>query len=249
MYNPRTWIAIVQILLHKLCCWWTVDRPIEWRCVRVACLGLDGASEQANTAPSARINRGRSPRAWPLPPSRQPHRRFHCYAAGAGKTSVSSCIEGKPSIDQQPTAGFNCRNARIKPYWQLDMWDLGGAEGIRQYWARYLTPDTVLVIFVVDASDRARLAEARSALTTAMAAAPSTTLLVLANKQDLEGAASPTELAEALGVVTSTRPPRCTVLPVSCARALEDGSGSSGIATVNAWIAAELEAEWTSEPT
>ncbi|KAJ1630637.1 ADP-ribosylation factor family-domain-containing protein [Pavlovales sp. CCMP2436] len=209
MRNPRTWLAVVQILLHKFCCWWTIARPVDWRTVRVACLGIEGA----------------------------------------GKTSVVGCIEGRPSIDQTSTPGFNRRSARVSPNWELDLWDLGGSGTIRPYWGRYLTSDTALVIFVVDSSDRARFGEARLALEKALRDLDDISLLVLANKQDCEGAANTHEIKEALlsspGLLLAAR---SAVLPVSCARAAAEGDAAqgdaSGFAAVLAWIATDLEAQW-----
>lgn len=166
--------------------------------------------------------------------------------AGAGKTSVASCVEGvKPSVQHEPTSGFNCRNARVAPHWQLDLWDLGGSALIRQYWSRYLTADTKILLFVVDAADRARFAEARAALDGALAATDELpALLVLANKQDLPGAATTAEVSDALGIAAGASATRAAVLPISCARAAAagaDAQSASGLSDVLAWVSSALQ--------
>lgn len=158
----------------------------------------------------------------------------------------------KPSIEHEPTSGFNCRHARVSPYWQLDLWDLGGSAAIRQFWGRYITAETQLLIFVVDAADRERFGEARLALEVALkSCGESVALLVLANKQDLPGAATTAETAQALGIdADRLGVVRSAVLPTSCMRAaVAEGEWqqSSGIAAVLAWIATELESTWKHE--
>jgi signal recognition particle receptor subunit beta len=261
MRNPRAWLAVVQIMLHKLCCWWTLEKPVDWRSVRVVCLGLDGARAWLRLPGRAM---GTSSARSACPPRRDtpygasaPSRARSCRAlardsraivsaaSGAGKSSVTSCVEGKPSIEHEPTSGFNCRNARVRPHWLLDLWDLGGSALIRKYWQRYLTADTRIVLFVVDAADRARFEEARAALDIATSALPAASVLVLANKQDVPGAATAAELAAALGFdARSGSPPRCAVLPISCARAqreVDSATDVSGIGNALDWIAYELE--------
>lgn len=202
MRNPATWVAVVRIVINKLCCWCWVERPVEWRSARVICLGLDGA----------------------------------------GKTTVCSCVEGKPSLEQAPTSGFNCRNADIRPHWRLDLWDLGGNELIRQFWPRYLTADTMLIVFVVDACDATRFDEAREALSPVLEALPGVPLMIIANKQDVEDAATAEAVGAALGVEELKAARACAVLPLSCADvANAAGTASTLLSDVVARIRMSLE--------
>ena len=78
----------------------------------------------------------------------------------------------------------------------LLVWDVGGQEKTRPLWRPY-TRATDGVIFVVDSCDMDRVEEARLELHRIMRFTPDNVnvpLLVVANKQDLPGAASPSEL-------------------------------------------------------
>ena len=46
---------------------------------------------------------------------------------------------------------------------KFQVWDLAGQKGIRPYWRSYY-PDTKAVIFVIDATDREKLATAKEEL-------------------------------------------------------------------------------------
>ena len=80
-----------------------------------------------------------------------------------------------------------------------------GAAPVRPYWTKYVTTDTRALIWVLDGSDRVRLAEASSALRSLLATevrlrgAP---LLVLLNKTELGGDEAVTvgEATAALGL-------------------------------------------------
>ncbi|GBF91820.1 hypothetical protein Rsub_04925 [Raphidocelis subcapitata] len=117
-----------------------------------------------------------------------------------------------------PTVGLNV--GRMEAFGSnLVLWDLGGAAGLRSIWDKYYS-DSHAVVFVVDASNRGRLEEAKAAFDRVMGArdlggAP---VLVLANKQDAEGAAGLTEVAEALGLAGGGGPAGgapCIVQPAS----------------------------------
>jgi ADP-ribosylation factor-like protein 2 len=79
------------------------------------------------------------------------------------------------------------------------VWDVGGQRTIRAYWRNYFE-QTDAVVWVVDSADTARIeqcrAELHSLLTQEKLAGAS--LLVLANKQDLAGALTCEQIAEAL---------------------------------------------------
>ncbi|NXA39984.1 ARL9 protein, partial [Eudromia elegans] len=74
---------------------------------------------------------------------------------------------------------------------------VGGGEALRSYWSLYL-PRVPLLVYVVDAADRARLPLAKQLLHQLLQGQPSLPVVVLANKQDLEGACGVTDIHEAL---------------------------------------------------
>ncbi|XP_048826473.1 ADP-ribosylation factor-like protein 9 [Brienomyrus brachyistius] len=119
---------------------------------------------------------------------------------GAGKTSVMHCLAtGSLEQDVSPTQGINAISIN-KEDLQIEFLEIGGTETLRRYWRKYLCKALVLV-FVVDSTDTPRFPLARRSLLELVAGEPLLPLVVLANKQDMQGACSITELHEALGLV------------------------------------------------
>jgi len=79
------------------------------------------------------------------------------------------------------------------------MWDVGGQDRIRVLWRHYYQ-QTQGLIFVVDSNDTGRFNLASQELFTLLAQDElrDASVLVLANKQDLPQAASPTEMVNKL---------------------------------------------------
>ena len=99
-----------------------------------------------------------------------------------------------------PTVGFEISTLdRGGP--RVHLWDVGGQRTLRPFWRNYFEATDGLV-WVVDAGDRARLAVAAAELAALLSEArlASAALLVLANKQDVAGAATAAEVAAALGL-------------------------------------------------
>lgn len=99
-----------------------------------------------------------------------------------------------------PTIGFNVETVAYKNI-KFQVWDLGGQTSIRPYWRCYY-PNTQAVIYVVDASDVERIGISRDEFHAILAEEElkDALLLVYANKQDLPGALSEAQVAEALGL-------------------------------------------------
>ena len=76
---------------------------------------------------------------------------------------------------------------------------MGGQKTIRSYWRNYFE-QTDGLIWVVDSADRVRLKDCREELAALLSQEKLTgaSLLILANKQDLAGALTASEIAEAL---------------------------------------------------
>ena len=109
-------------------------------------------------------------------------------------------MEPLPPGKIPPTVGLNIARARIDRS-NLIFWDLGGARSLRSLWERYYGEAHGL-LFVVDASDVARLEEAREVLQSLLQHQELTgiPLLVFANKQDAAGALSPHEVQARFGL-------------------------------------------------
>jgi len=83
----------------------------------------------------------------------------------------------------------------------LTVWDVGGRDQIRALWQHYY-PNTDGIVFAVDSTDVQRVGEASRELQSVMdvEGLHSIAFLILATKQDLPGALSPTKLASDLGL-------------------------------------------------
>mmetsp|Transcript_10795 Transcript_10795/g.11195 ORF Transcript_10795/g.11195 Transcript_10795/m.11195 type:complete len:122 (+) Transcript_10795:1-366(+) len=79
------------------------------------------------------------------------------------------------------------------------MWDIGGQTTIRSYWRNYFE-QTDGVVWVVDSSDKLRLKDCKEELHNLLKQdkLAGSTLLVLCNKQDIEGALKTSEIMEIL---------------------------------------------------
>lgn len=119
---------------------------------------------------------------------------------GAGKTTILYKMSIGEVVDTVPTIGFNVETVTYKNI-KFNVWDLGGQSSIRPYWRCYYA-DTAAVIYVVDSADTDRISIAKEALIDMLSEEElqSANLLVFANKQDQEGALTPSEVATGLGL-------------------------------------------------
>eukprot|EP01043_Picozoa_sp_COSAG02_P041884 COSAG02_NODE_3513_length_6629_cov_2.342266_5_plen_178_part_00 len=87
---------------------------------------------------------------------------------------------------------------RYKGY-KLNIWDVGGQKTIRAYWRNYFET-TEGLIWVVDSSDTLRLEDCRRELHKLLGEErlAGASLLIFANKQDLDGAYTSAQIEEAL---------------------------------------------------
>ncbi|XP_072191610.1 ADP-ribosylation factor-like protein 9 isoform X1 [Excalfactoria chinensis] len=118
---------------------------------------------------------------------------------GAGKSSVlHSLATNQVKRSVAPTEGFNavCINSGES---QMEFLEIGGSESLRSYWKMYL-PKVLLLIYVVDSADHARLPVAKELLHQLIQNNSTLPVVVLANKQDLEGAYCITDIYDALAL-------------------------------------------------
>ncbi|WFD21989.1 hypothetical protein MEQU1_000651 [Malassezia equina] len=118
----------------------------------------------------------------------------------AGKTTLMYKMTLGAVVATAPTIGSNTETFEYKNL-KFVLWDVGGQTSLRTSWAQYLT-STHALVFVVDSNDRERVSLARAELHRIaaddnLARAP---VLVWANKQDVRGAMTPSELSEALNL-------------------------------------------------
>ncbi|KAM4673911.1 ADP-ribosylation factor-like protein 9 [Amazona ochrocephala] len=118
---------------------------------------------------------------------------------GAGKTSVlHSLATNHVKRSMAPTEGFNAICVNTEEL-QMEFLEIGGSESLRSYWKMYL-PKVLLLIYVVDSADRARLPVAKQLLHQLIQNNSTLPVVVLANKQDLEGAYCITDIHDALAL-------------------------------------------------
>lgn len=150
---------------------------------------------------------------------------------GAGKTtlmrglSASGTDAKAPAI---PVIGLDVETSSCSNL-LLICWGFGGCEKTRPLW-RHCYEGTDVVIFVVDSTDRASFGNARDALQRALAEDQlrHCRVFLVANKQDLEGAVSGSEVATELGLSRIRQ--QWTVLEASAATGV-------GLATMACCIA------------
>eukprot|EP00747_Dinoflagellata_sp_TGD_P060498 gnl/TRDRNA2_/TRDRNA2_152051_c0_seq1.p1 gnl/TRDRNA2_/TRDRNA2_152051_c0~~gnl/TRDRNA2_/TRDRNA2_152051_c0_seq1.p1 ORF type:complete len:181 (-),score=49.31 gnl/TRDRNA2_/TRDRNA2_152051_c0_seq1:377-919(-) len=118
----------------------------------------------------------------------------------AGKTTILYKLKLGEVVTTIPTVGFNVEQVEYKNI-RMTVWDIGGQDKIRKLWRYYYT-GVQGVIFVVDSSDIDRMEDAREELHKVANAEElrDASVLVYANKQDLPGALSASELVDKLAL-------------------------------------------------
>ena len=118
----------------------------------------------------------------------------------AGKTTILYQFKMGEIVKTIPTIGFNVETLEYKGL-NFTVWDVGGQYKIRVLWKHYYQ-NTDGLIFVVDSNDKERIEEAGDELKKMLAEEElkDCAVLVMANKQDLNGALSPGEVTEKLGM-------------------------------------------------
>ncbi|PSN51867.1 ADP-ribosylation factor-like protein 1 [Blattella germanica] len=119
---------------------------------------------------------------------------------GAGKTTILYRLQVGEVVTTIPTIGFNVEQVTYKNL-KFQVWDLGGQTSIRPYWRCYYS-NTDAIIYVVDSADRDRIGISKDELLYMLREdeLQGAILVVLANKQDIEGSLSVAEVHQALGL-------------------------------------------------
>ncbi|DAZ94481.1 TPA: hypothetical protein N0F65_003415 [Lagenidium giganteum] len=125
----------------------------------------------------------------------------------AGKTTLLYKLKLGEAVHTIPTIGFNVETIEYKNI-EFTAWDVGGQSKLRPLWKHYYHGADA-VVFVVDAADRHRVDEAAAELYNMFQCDElrDTMLLVYANKQDLPGCMSATDVHSALNLKAVTRNP------------------------------------------
>ena len=133
----------------------------------------------------------------------------------AGKTTALLSFCGEDVAEIPPTVGFNIKTIRVREF-TVNIWDVGGQRSIRAFWRNYFD-STDGLIWVVDSTDRQRINDCKTALNTVLGEERlrGSSLLILANKQDLPSALSVIEIGKLLELDTVKIERKCAVFSVS----------------------------------
>lgn len=120
----------------------------------------------------------------------------------AGKTTVVNAITGQPLEMVAPTVGFSSQQVTVGDF-KITFLDLGGGERIRDIWKNYLA-EVYAVVFVLDSSDPNRMEENKTVLEHLVSddLVQRKPVLLLANKQDIEGAMDEAKICDLLDLET-----------------------------------------------
>ncbi|XP_071397384.1 ADP-ribosylation factor-like protein 13B isoform X3 [Centroberyx affinis] len=157
---------------------------------------------------------------------REPARKVTLVMVGldnAGKTATVRGIQGESPQDVAPTVGFSKVDLKQGKF-EVTIFDLGGGKRIRGIWKNYYS-ESHGVVFVVDSSDVQRIQETREAMAEVLqhpriAGKP---VLVLANKQDQEGALAEADIIENLSLEKLVNENKCLCQIEPCSAVLGYG--------------------------
>jgi len=120
---------------------------------------------------------------------------------GAGKTSLLNTLQGRFAKEPRPSQGFEQVQMQLDEHTKVNMYDLAGNAKMRDIWVNYYG-DVHGVIFMVDAADAARMGESAKTFKQIMShkLLSNKPVLLVGNKQDVDGAATSEALRSTFGV-------------------------------------------------
>ncbi|MFX0090310.1 MAG: ADP-ribosylation factor-like protein [Candidatus Hodarchaeota archaeon] len=151
----------------------------------------------------------------------------------AGKTTTARLLSQGTLVTTRPTQGFNLETFTFLGV-RFNVFDLGGQESFRIFWRQFI-PQQEAIVFFVDAADTKRIAQVRIAFNETLSLVnPDTTIMVLANKQDLPNALSVPDLKKSLEVGRSSKLGKIKFFAVSAKTRM-------GIYKAFQWLASALK--------
>jgi GTP-binding protein SAR1 len=129
----------------------------------------------------------------------------------AGKTTMVSFLQTGTFIEHTPTMGKEQTTIEVQGV-RMELVDMGGQRDFRSLW-RGEMKDASFVIFMVDATDKARFPEAKEELWKLSSLIEDKPLIVLANKYDKSNVAPIGEIIQALNLQELSS---FEIIPVSC---------------------------------
>ncbi|XP_018596995.1 ADP-ribosylation factor-like protein 13B isoform X2 [Scleropages formosus] len=146
----------------------------------------------------------------------------------AGKTTTVKGIQGEITKKVLPTVGFSKVDVKQDKF-EVTIFDLGGGERIRGIWKKYY-PESHGVVFVVDSSDIRRIQETKATIAEVLRHpwVSGKPVLVLANKQDHEGALAVGEIIEHLSLEKLVNRNQCPCQVEPCSAVASCGKKADG---------------------
>ncbi|XP_051993508.1 ADP-ribosylation factor-like protein 13B isoform X3 [Xyrauchen texanus] len=157
---------------------------------------------------------------------REPARKVTLVMVGldnAGKTATVRGIQGESPSDVAPTVGFSKVDLKQGKF-EVTIFDLGGGKRIRGIWKNYYS-ESYGVVFVVDSSDVQRIHETRDTMAEVLRhpRISGKPVLVLANKQDQDGALAEADIIESLSLEKLVNENKCICQIEPCSAVLGYG--------------------------
>ncbi len=129
----------------------------------------------------------------------------------SGKTTLVSFLQNGTFIEHTPTMGKELTTMEVQGI-RINIMDMGGQKDFRELWLHEMS-DAECVIFMIDAYARERFNEAKDELWKLSSVFKKKSLIVLANKYDLQPIAQVSEIIEALDL---SKISSFEILPISC---------------------------------
>ncbi|XP_054163951.1 ADP-ribosylation factor-like protein 13B, partial [Oppia nitens] len=135
----------------------------------------------------------------------------------AGKTTTALHLIGDPLEDIIPTIGFSNLELRRYGKYRVVVYDLGGGVRIRGIWKNYFAL-VHGIIFVIDSSDISRIYEVKDVIEEVVSndKISGKPILVLINKQDLEGALEELDICQYLKLESLINKFKCPTKVETC---------------------------------
>ncbi len=122
---------------------------------------------------------------------------------GVGKTTLLKLLkEGEPPTEYVPTIALSIEQIEATRYgtYKIILWDFAGQERFRRLWSIYFRGSDI--VFLITDSSLNNVLATKAILDIIRKDAPGVPVWAIANKQDLEGALSPSLVERLLGVPT-----------------------------------------------
>jgi small GTP-binding protein len=152
----------------------------------------------------------------------------------AGKTTILKFLSlGTPVTTTTPTVAFTLETVEVGKL-RLQIWDLGGQRDLRPFWRLYYRK-TDGVVFVIDSADRDRMELCKQELIALLGEDElrDVPLVIMANKQDLDGTMDAKEVHQRLGL-SAIKDRKWNIFATS-------GIQGAGVAETFNWLSEQLE--------